>query len=1293
MSKTRECPSVEQLQQLASGLLPEPPAGMVEQHVLDCEPCAQATLNLVADETMVEAMRKAAAGAEVMDLGRPGIAEAGVGDVASISGATSQPERVGRLIAKLRELPTQAEDEASGATVLSGEAGLDAPPEIDWSTCFAPSESAEEIGRLSGFRVLSLLGHGGMGGVFLAEDMQLGRRVALKVMRPEFASRPGATERFLREAKAVAAVHDEHIVTIYQVGLATVPGQKQGVPFLAQELLHGEALDARLKRVGQLPVDEAVSIARQIAAGLAAAHERGLIHRDIKPANVFLQGSPVAPRQEAGLRDSAHLSMDRQLSQGAMAPITLPVAERQGYLKAKLLDFGLARSVDNAENLTQSGMILGTPAYMAPEQARGEAVDGRADLFSLGCVLYRMLTGQQAFGGKDVMATLMALATHEPPSPQSLRAEVPRELSDLAMRLLAKHRDARPESARDVVRQLTEIETSPVTRRVSKGVKDSDPTYFIPDSPTNVLPDSLADAAGYDSGHNTKRTGKSAHPTKRVVLALMGMAALALLAVVIVKIKTKDGKETEVTINVPGDVSAATVEVREGAGAKTTKATTKSAKANRVPNPAAASHAMDLSALVRSPAKLAGVESWTVETVTHRTPVVAIEFSPNAKWLATMDAIGQIRVWEVETGKLSRLLMDDAPINVYFNQRRLAWSHDSERLVCSHSSFDAESKSELAIWHLATGRLEHKIKSKGCMIGCGFLPEGRQIYSLHYTAGTDPGGMRTWDVATGEQLDERNLNTWSGAVSPDGKRVAFSSAMNRNVRVFEIDTWQQQWEYAIPKADFHTFGQHQLAWSPDGKTLALGPAQHGECVVRLLDGVTGQLKGESEDSLAANSLSLMFGQIAWSPDRKELAIGRWWGGPNSGCNTGGTQVIDATSGKFIRTGQGFSVKESNEGMTVGPAWSTDGKWLANDDGATGSVYLCDAATGERRRLLRGQGSSETKGLQWLTDDCSLSVGYQGDFPYGEVVWNTTTGFSSERQILNFGRYLTSPDGQRYLTLADDGFVLCDSQTKQTLSRLAHSEIGSGRVAWSANGKVIATATDHGGSSKVIKIWDADTGELRAELNNTNRAMAISLASDGSMLAAGGPHSDRVLILDAKSGEVRDTVVLGTGIWSVAYSPDDAALAVGASDGSIRIVSLRNPDAEKQVQPHTTLSQFAAHRRTVIALAWSRDGRTLATASNLRTDVRLSTDGIRLWSATNGEPQGELLILANDKALAVSAAGHYRGTPSDAVVRRDIVYVVQTTDGQLTLTPDEFEQRFGWKNDPTQVERPLQDIAE
>jgi serine/threonine protein kinase len=277
----------------------------------------------------------------------------------------------------------------------------------------APAQGPDELGRLGPYRILAVLGHGGMGVVYKAEDTQLERLVALKAMLPGLAASSANRQRFLREARAAAKIEHDHIVTIYQVG------EDRGVPFLAMPLLQGESLNERLQREPRLPVGEVLRISRETAAGLAAAHERGLIHRDVKPANLWLEANGG---------------------------------------RVKLLDFGLARAAAESGHLTATGAILGTPAYMSPEQASGKAVDGRTDLFSLGCVMYRVSTGDLPFKGTDPISTLMAVAMEQPPAPIQLNPEVPPALSGLVMELLAKNPAERPVSAQDVIRRLRDIE-------------------------------------------------------------------------------------------------------------------------------------------------------------------------------------------------------------------------------------------------------------------------------------------------------------------------------------------------------------------------------------------------------------------------------------------------------------------------------------------------------------------------------------------------------------------------------------------------------------------------------------------------------------------------------------------------------------------------------------------------------------------------------------------------------------------------------------------------------------------
>jgi serine/threonine protein kinase len=313
-----------------------------------------------------------------------------------------------------------------------------------------PAQGPDEMGRLGPYRVLRVLGAGGMGVVFEAEDPQLKRRIALKAMRPALLAQGDAQKRFLLEAQRMAALAHDHVIAIHHVG------EDRGVSFLVMPLLQGESLEDRLRREGKLPLSEVLRIGRETALGLAAAHERGLIHRDVKPANLWLE----APSG-----------------------------------RVKVLDFGLARLAGGDARLTGSGVIVGTPSYMAPEQAEGE-VDARADLFSLGCVLYRMVTGRLPFPGKTAMAALREVAILDPPPPRQVNPETPEALSQLIMRLLSKDPAGRPASAAAVVQALEEIQRIALAPKLpdaakpqaEKAVGEQTPGSDSPSTPVHSPP-------------------------------------------------------------------------------------------------------------------------------------------------------------------------------------------------------------------------------------------------------------------------------------------------------------------------------------------------------------------------------------------------------------------------------------------------------------------------------------------------------------------------------------------------------------------------------------------------------------------------------------------------------------------------------------------------------------------------------------------------------------------------------------------------------------------------------------
>ncbi len=267
-----------------------------------------------------------------------------------------------------------------------------------------PSRKPGSLGRLAHYEVLEILGCGAFGTVLKAFDEKLHRMVAIKVLNSELAATSPPRKRFLREAQSSAKIRHENIVSIYAV-------EEQPLPYIVMEYIPGGTLQQRLDQTGPLNVEEILRLGQQIALGLAAAHAQGLIHRDIKPANI-LMGAGVEER-------------------------------------VKITDFGLARATDDA-SLTQSGLIAGTPMYMAPEQAKGQSLDHRADLFSLGSVLYTMASGRPPFRAPNTIAVLKRVCEDIPRPIREVIPETPSWLSDIISKLHAKDPDDRFQSAKEV---------------------------------------------------------------------------------------------------------------------------------------------------------------------------------------------------------------------------------------------------------------------------------------------------------------------------------------------------------------------------------------------------------------------------------------------------------------------------------------------------------------------------------------------------------------------------------------------------------------------------------------------------------------------------------------------------------------------------------------------------------------------------------------------------------------------------------------------------------------------------
>jgi|GEM_PF-2200878 serine/threonine protein kinase len=366
------CPDSDVIHDLLCGVLPEHEHAELSLHFDLCTECRQRFEAEASDPEFL-------------------------GDAARLCAGSTWQQETATLQRLMRDIPQQLSSAADAASVASWSANAVAD-------FLEPSDNAEHIGRLGSHEIVEVIGRGGMGVVLRGIDTRLNRAVAIKVLAPELASNPNARRRFFREGQAAAAVSHDHVVTIHAVE------DSERLPYLVMEFVAGESLEECVRRTGPLSVESILRMGRQMALGLAAAHEVGLVHRDMKPANILLEN---------------------------------------GIQRVRITDFGLARAVDDV-SITQSGVVSGTPLYMSPEQASGETIDHRSDLFSLGSVLYTMCTGRPAFRAQTTMAVLKRVCEDSPRPIREVNPDIPEWLVEIVDRLIARQPDDRIQSASEV---------------------------------------------------------------------------------------------------------------------------------------------------------------------------------------------------------------------------------------------------------------------------------------------------------------------------------------------------------------------------------------------------------------------------------------------------------------------------------------------------------------------------------------------------------------------------------------------------------------------------------------------------------------------------------------------------------------------------------------------------------------------------------------------------------------------------------------------------------------------------
>jgi serine/threonine protein kinase len=807
MASNPECPAPAELKRLLDAALPESEQSGLFRHLEACPACQQRLQDLAAAGASWQAL------AGYLNDGKRGRGEA-------------LEQAMDKLRDKQPILPTQDEIEEREEMSLDF---LDAPVK------------PRQLGKFVSYEIVEVVGRGGMGIVFKALDSVLHRIVAVKVMAPQFAASSSARQRFLREARAAAAVCHEHVVTIHAVGEA------KSLPYLVMQFVAGVSLQERLENRGPLNLDEILRIGMQTAQGLAAAHAQGLVHRDIKPANILLEN---------------------------------------GVERVKITDFGLARAANDA-SLTQSGVIVGTPQYMAPEQARGETVDHRADLFSLGSVLYYLCTGQPPFEGDSSLAVIRRVCDEMPPPVNEINPKVPDWLVAIIDQLQAKEPDQRFPSATEVARLLGE-HYARLQRIGSKaGISLGADSASIrrprePNEGTRPVSTTPSDCA--------QKTAASKRLAIVLLWAFVGVVLFACSGILsggaywyFHKSSNEAGQNPE-------------------AGGATERVKLPLARpAHREDNQPAAADLPKKIEPVSAPV-FPRLSEDSIDLQGHTDAVWSVAFSPDSKQLASGGKDRQLRLWDLA----SRKQTDHTGQFVQYLES-MVYSKDGKRLYIGDGS-------AVRIWNIKDRKMSVLDQAAAArnrnliwIHGIALSPDGKTLalgYTDHYY---DDTGRRVvlWDLPTAAIRTRLPVEGMLGggvyglAYSPDGERLAIAKGDKAHI-------WRtkpnKEKEIAVYKG--HNGRIRSLAYSPDGKLLATASFDK---TARLWDGITGAevivLEGHTDRVHA----------LAFSADGKTLA---------TGSVDGTIRFWDVPSGRP----QGKLAEKTTEGGAL--AFSPDGRYFA-----------------------------------------------------------------------------------------------------------------------------------------------------------------------------------------------------------------------------------------------------------------------------------------------------------------------------------------------------------------------------
>lgn len=1074
---------------------------------------------------------------------------------------------------------------------------------------FGPPVVHGEIGTLGRFRILKELGRGGMGAVFLALDTRLDRQVALKIMLPGAAENQLAKDRFIREARSAARINHDNVIAILDAD------EINGIPFIALPFLQGYTLDQFLKKKGNPSITQTIRIGREIALGLAAAHELGIVHRDIKPANIWLE-----------------------------AP----------HGRVKILDFGLAKPQEDESgtDLTQLGVIIGTPAYMAPEQAAGHKVDHRADLYSLGTVLYRLIVGRTPFErpGIVMMSLLTALATEPPPRVEDFNPQVPPALAELIHQLLHKDREQRPQTAKEVAKRLATVRENR-SSALDVAYVPHEPSH----QPTQIVQGTVAHGsrsnslnafANIDAEESTQRAARTNSRSKRAPVHSHSVMVLSMIGVGLMVILSGGYLATRLMRVTPKSPSVAEVspEVVEPPSDPPTNSDAKPLVASLTEPPpvqyepwSPITEFATPKIVPRGPldeldrTKIPLVQRWSqapgeqVAIAGNRWGTVYDQYLvlPDGKRFA---AIGHDRGMKLIQTDTLQPEMEDLTL---FRTFALAMSQDGTHLAVSAR---IPSGSIVRIYDLARRKSVRDLSMEqyGHAMSLALSTDGKTLYTAH-----EQGGLRSWDLSATSGENQALLPP-----EPESRIAHFHFSSDRKILATKHDSIGQP---SIPSTI--------RVWDFDGRTLRL------RCTVPNLESANPFVLATDGLRLVTGSTTkLVLWNVAGATPVEIESVLEPFRSPQSMMN-GKNQFFVTRTDTQESSLWSFETRllriRTLPRRTV--AVSADGqRALQNENGYFHRVNDADGKlVGRTRESIASVNMTPALGQGLFSFAPTPLIRswtvQEGQFQPGDPVTTVPTPGQE------FQAPVVSPDGLAVAGRGEHGHLHVYVKTSTGLNAFKpdvniHGE--APRYAWSPDSQTLYFVNQKNQLYRCKPAGNETRGELLLELQYAcpflgfPHAMAVS--PTGKQIAMATPEGVELIRLDhVATGRTSDPKVgiapnkarrslipeSGTGVTSLAFSPDGRFLFFHVRDRQIRWVDLSIPQltchdviAETPLMPHRF--EYSADGKILVELQglkfrwWDANQKPLKLlgwydCTPAMTSWQLAPDGRHLMIAEHG----------------------------------------------------------------------------